>query len=97
MCITVYFDIFGLLHIDNSIIELPMPCASTVGAFVSSRQLSLAAMVALAFQPAISPGTVCTDDTYNMELRDSEIKQLVKSSVFKPIVTINSPVIHNYT
>ena len=50
-----------------------MPCASTVIAFVSSRQLSLAAMVALAFQLAISPETVGTDDSYNMELRDNDI------------------------
>ena len=81
---------FRLTAVGQLNYEPPVHCALTVGAFcLYCSRYNSQQMVPLAFQPATSPGTVSEEDCYNM---DSDtivtISQSVKSSVFKPIITL---------
>ena len=45
----------------------PVPCALVVGTFCLLSSYRSQQMIALAFQPAISPGTAIKEDGYNMD------------------------------
>ena len=59
---------FWLTAIGKSNCEPPVPCALTNSAFcLFLGSYHYQQTVTLGFQPAILPGTVCTEDGYNMD------------------------------
>ena len=71
-CIIVYLilltSMFWLADVQKLNSEFPLPCTLTVSAFcLFFDNYCSEQMVVLALQPAIPPGTVCVEDSYNMD------------------------------